>query len=122
MKVLLDDNNYILSYALIGNLGDEVEVDDPEDLEFFEPNFEAFRVESGKLIYDEDKSKEIARIRTIENLTSRRISECFNVINRSQLWYNTLSEDQKAELQVWYQAWLDVTDTLVVPTKPDWLR
>ena len=54
-------------------------------------------------------------------LRSQRETECFPIINRGQLWYDTLTEEQKAELKEWYIAWLDVTDTLVVPNKPNWI-
>lgn len=51
-----------------------------------------------------------------------RNSECFDYINRGQLWYNTLTDEQKSELNTWYHAWLDVTVTLMPPTKPIWLK
>ena len=57
----------------------------------------------------------------INNLRSKRETECFPIINRGQLWYDTLSEQQKAELKEWYIAWLNVTDTLIIPNKPNWL-
>ena len=57
----------------------------------------------------------------IHNLRAKRETECFPIVNRGQLWYDTLNEEQKAELKEWYIAWLDVTDTLVVPNKPDWI-
>jgi hypothetical protein len=50
-----------------------------------------------------------------------RDTECFAVINRSFLWYSNLSEEQKLELQTWYQAWLDITETRKIPAKPTWL-
>lgn len=59
------------------------------------------------------------------NQTALRLArevECFKFVNRGPLWYNTLSEDQQAELATWYQAWLDVTETGLVPTKPEWLK
>lgn len=55
-------------------------------------------------------------------LRRRREKQCFSVINRGQIWYDTLTESQKAELRVWYKAWLDVTKTLVEPQKPEWLK
>lgn len=55
-------------------------------------------------------------------LRARRQSICFPIINRGQLWYDTLSKSQKEELQVWYKAWLDVTETLTEPVKPEWLK
>ena len=58
----------------------------------------------------------------IEDLRMRREYECFPFVNRGSLWYDTLTADQKAEFQEWYQAWLNVTETLVAPIKPEWLK
>lgn len=57
-----------------------------------------------------------------EDLRYRREYECFPYINRGQFWYDTLTEQQKSEFQAWYQAWLNVTETLIAPTKPLWLN
>lgn len=46
----------------------------------------------------------------------------FSIINRGNAWYNTLTEIQKQQLQKWYKEWLDVTDTLIEPIKPEWLK
>lgn len=51
-----------------------------------------------------------------------REKECFSIINRGTLWYDTLSVSQLAELKNWYIAWLNVTDTFVIPEKLDWLN
>lgn len=55
------------------------------------------------------------------NLRAKRETECFPIINRGQLWYDTLAKQQIVELKEWYIAWLDVTDTLIIPNKPNWL-
>lgn len=47
--------------------------------------------------------------------------ECFSVINRGRLWYDALTEEQLSELQSWYRAWLDGTNTQTIPEKPEWL-
>ena len=57
----------------------------------------------------------------VKVLRQLRQKECFNIINRGDLWYKRLTEGQKVELDNWYQAWLDVTVTLIIPTKPLWL-
>lgn len=54
-------------------------------------------------------------------LRRMRQKYCFSVINRGQLWYDTLTAEQKVELKAWYAAWLDVTKTLVEPATPAWL-
>ncbi len=50
-----------------------------------------------------------------------RETECFPVINRGQLWYSHLTDSQLEELKAWYEAWLNVTKSLNIPTKPSWL-
>ena len=57
----------------------------------------------------------------LENLRSRREFECFPIINRGQLWYNNLTDAQVEELKIWYQSWLDVTETKIIPNKPNWV-
>jgi hypothetical protein len=51
-----------------------------------------------------------------------RNQHCFSIINRGRLWYDTLNETQIEELKTWYMAWLDVTETKVIPDKPSWLK
>ena len=57
-----------------------------------------------------------------EKFRQRREEECFPVINRGKLWYETLTDEQVVALKKWYQDWLDVTDTRIVPEKPEWLK
>ena len=57
----------------------------------------------------------------LDVLRKQRETECFDIVNRGMVWYDTLTAEQKQELAEWYRAWLDVTDTLVIPTKPSWL-
>lgn len=45
----------------------------------------------------------------------------FSIINRGPAWYNSLTEEQKQELQIWYQAWLDSPETLIEPSTPTWI-
>lgn len=55
-------------------------------------------------------------------LRNQREVECFSIINRGKLWYDSLDENQTIELNTWYQAWLDVTETRVIPIRPEWLE
>lgn len=57
----------------------------------------------------------------IEFLRAYRNDVCFSVINRGKLWYDTLSEVQLQELKVWYEEWLKVTSTKIIPTTPSWV-
>ena len=57
-----------------------------------------------------------------DSLRARRQRECFNIVdNRSQLWWNKLTDVQRNEIEEWYEAWLSVTETKVIPQKPSWL-
>lgn len=79
--------------------------------------------ENGHIVIDEEaeKSTEYIEIKK-EQLRKQREVECFNYVNRGSLWYVKLSEKQVEELEKWYEAWLNVTETLEAPTKPEWLK
>lgn len=62
------------------------------------------------------------KLKRKEDLRFRRETECFMVINRGYLWYDTLTAAQRDELKMWYEAWLNITKTLIVPVKPEWLK
>lgn len=74
----------------------------------------------GELIYNQEY--ELPDI--INKLRAQREYECFPFINRGQLWYtlNVNTDEKLQELMDWYKAWLDVTTTLVIPEKPEWLE
>lgn len=55
------------------------------------------------------------------HLRAKRVPYCFDIVNRGQVWYDTLSDDQRDELKIWYQGWLDAPQSLKEPTQPDWL-
>lgn len=57
----------------------------------------------------------------ISYIRDRRAKECFPIINRGKLWYDKLTPEQFNELSIWYQAWLDATETSKIPEKPEWL-
>jgi len=73
----------------------------------------------------EDGSCTMKRCFDTENpsyIRTKRFQECFSIINRGAFWYDQLSKEQKAELRVWYQAWLDAPSTKIIPEKPAWLK
>lgn len=65
-----------------------------------------------KVLNEQEELLKLRRLRSIE---------CFPIINRGKLWYNCLTHTQRAELKNWYFSWLDVTETRVIPKKPEWL-
>ena len=79
-----------------------------------------FDVENNCVIeYDNTEDLRIAKL---EELRQRREQECFTIINRGKLWYDTLTEEQIQELNEWYIKLLDSTITLEEPQKPEWLK
>lgn len=123
MQVIFDEHGYVYAYALIGSFGsDAVEVKEPENLYDFENNYSSYYLSDGNvLVKSDDKQKEIEDQRELASLRSQREKVCFPYINRGELWYSKLTAEQKDELDVWYQAWLDVTETRIVPDTPEWL-
>lgn len=69
-----------------------------------------------------EKEEEYLTQQNIKNLRNKREAICFSVINRGGLWYEKLTNSQKTELSEWYDAWLEVTETLIEPQTPSWIK
>lgn len=69
---------------------------------------------NGESIQSTEELRELYRV--------RRENECFPIINRGKAWYNRLSAQQEQELAEWYDKWLNVTETMEVPSPPSWLN
>ena len=123
MQVILNEQGYVKAYALIGGFGSpSIEVNEPENIDDFENNYRSYYLsEDNILVKSDDRQKEIENERELVDLRSQRAKLCFPYINRGELWYSLLSDDQKSELTAWYQAWLDVTTTKIIPKTPEWL-
>ena len=122
MKALLDDKGFIISYALVGNLVDGIDLPDPEDIAHFEEHFAAYQVRDGTAAFDSEHDEALQTEAKKAEFRLRRETECFSVINRGQLWYEGVSITQLLELRQWYKAWLNLTETMVVPERPAWLE
>ena len=57
-----------------------------------------------------------------EFLRREREKVCFPIVNRGKVWYDMLSAEQIGELKIWYDKWLNVTETLQIPATPSWLN
>lgn len=121
MKVLLNEQGYVESYALEGELVDALETAEPNDLSHFEKHFTSYRMRDGALVFDDAKAAAEQAEAAKTAYRQRRQTECFPVINRGRLWYDALTEEQLSELKTWYRAWLDGTNTQTIPEKPEWL-
>lgn len=119
MKYIKKDENGIVVAA------SEFQFDDSYELsaEEYEVGFD------GKLYSQTEMESEkyITQKSVFENDTQKNIirwqreTECFSIINRGALWYEKLTTDQKEELSVWYQQWLDAPKTNIIPDAPIWL-
>lgn len=123
MQVILNEQGFVDAYALIGSFSyDAATVNEPENIDDFENNYRSYYLSDGNiLVKSDDKQKEIENECENAILRSQREKDCFSYINRGYLWYSKLTKKQKEELNSWYQTWLDVTKTKVVPEKPEWL-
>ena len=122
MKVLLNDNGFITNFAIVGDLIDGLEVQDPTNEEHFFDHFSSYRVVDGVVVFDETKDIEVKTEESMQEYRIRREKECFPIINRGKLWYDTLTDEQTSELNKWYHEWLDGTPTQTIPTRPTWLK
>ena len=138
-KIILsfDSLGYITEYTTFGARIPEKEyvldtdtlevIPDSSDQYEFDPKFEfenavCYKLQNNFLVYDEQKAQLQTYNKNNEDFRMRRAMECFPIINRGQLWYESLSNSQREELKNWYQSWLDVTETQVVPQKPAWIE
>lgn len=122
--ITVDENNYITGlYVGDGfSIADGIEVALPFDADELFSNIGVYRYVGGEFIKDEKKAVTKADEDALAELRGRRKTECFTVINRGQLWYAQLTEAQAAELAEWYHAWLDVTESRVIPETPAWVQ
>lgn len=121
MQIVTDEQGFVLSFAYVGTLVGGIEVPEPDNIEQFLHQFYAYQIQDGKLVYNSDAYEAHAMEELKSEYRQRREKECFSVINRGQLWYEGVSISQLLELRQWYKAWLNVTETMVVPEKPAWL-
>ena len=70
------------------------------------------------LVLDADKLKSDADAAELTVIRRRRATECIAYINRGELWYSLLTDDQKAELATWYLSYLDPPETLIITATP----
>ena len=103
-------------------LGIEISLEEFDALMCQQAKGKELKVVDGKVVAVEIVEPPKTQEEIIEELRQRREQECFTIINRGSLWYATLTDEQVEELNKWYRDWLNVTDTLIVPDKPIWLK
>jgi hypothetical protein len=114
-------NGYITGYATIGGFPDGIEVDESFLEQMEEDKIGFYKYENGAAVLDEEKWNTAQTLSSQNEIRQRRESECFPIINRGKPWYDTLTEEQLTELNIWYKKWLDAPETNILPEKPNWL-
>ena len=100
----------------------------------FKVNMIFYRYENGQLFYDENlkiayDNTQINKQKEDEfnDLIYKRESLFKKYVDRSPMFYEKLTPEQKQELQVWYNIWCDMpitfeNGTWVEPPIPEWLK
>lgn len=112
---LADDNKTICSVSC-DKIDNSIEID--TEIPIDDLSFGGYEYVDGQIVknderYNEFKSNEIRELRE---------DVCFPIINRGELWYRTLTDEQVEELNQWYVNWLDAPQTKNIPEKPTWLN
>ncbi len=124
----LDENGYIISTAqekFDGFVETDIAVEDfMKDFANVSVTDGYHKFENGAIVKGEGSEVLIAAARKFEadELRVVREKECFPIINRGKLWYDTLSKAECEDLKAWYLDWLNVTKTLIIPPKLFWLK
>jgi len=115
---------YITGWATLGGFDGGVEAPDGV-LDECDPDALArgcYRWVDGAAVLDAEKlDGQLAAERATE-IRARRADECFSLINRGSLWYDRLTPEQTAELDEWYQSWLDAPATGIIPEPLEWIK
>lgn len=123
---VIDENNNVIALAKYT----KIKIDGYETIEL-EEELDHKQIEGFVYNRDEHKilfSNERYNFCMNENkkwdLRNKREEECFSIVNRGDIWYKNYvnTPEREDEFNAWYQAWLDVTDTMVEPIKPDWIK
>lgn len=120
MIIQIDDNNNVIGYSNYSLYMEpderNIEIDELDVPDDFFKDYLKYSYRDKKLFKHSTLSS-----REQENIRSKRIKECFSIINRGKAWYDMLNAEEKEELGKWYHEWLDATDTGVIPDLPSFL-
>lgn len=123
--VILDENNNVIAIAdgfkiemegcVTKELNEVLDHDKIDGLVWSE--------DEGKIVFSNTRFEARKLQIKKEDLRNAREEVCFSVVNRGDIWYDKYvnTEERAREFEEWYQAWLDVTDTLVEPETPNWI-
>ena len=126
----IDKDNFIIDVGwgekcLEGMIEIEDELIPREFLDDYAKNdgsFQAWKYEDNNFNYSKDKYKNLQNKILIEELRTRRETECFHVIDKGPFFFEQFNENELKQIKEWRVKWLKVTDTLKVPKKPSFLQ
>ena len=81
MKILLDENNYIISYVIIGDVHNGIEINIDENI-FYKP-CQFYKYENNSIIFDTEKYQKYLDKQNI----NKEISELQKEINEINVWF-----------------------------------
>ena len=81
MKILLDENNYIISYVIIGDVQNGIEINIDEDI-FYKP-CQFYKYENNSIVFDDNKYQKYLDKQNI----NKEISELQKEINEINVWF-----------------------------------
>lgn len=87
-------------------------------------NIDGYIWQDNEVVFSEERYQRRQHENKQWDLRNKRDTECFSIINRGDAWYQmyVTTDERKQELAEWYNAWLDVTETMVEPEKPSWIE
>lgn len=116
MKIQIDEKGYVQNFVLVGEgSACNINVAEPDNFSSNLQYYRAWKYDGEKIVFDSVRAYELENDFKKNDVREDRARKCFSVINRGELWYARLTEEQKAELEIWYQEWLDAPQTGVEP-------
>lgn len=118
MFLQLDEDNYVVGYAMVGGVVGGVEVMDSM-LDQIEPSKIGFYTYvDGVITLDQERYTASIIDTSKDVIRERRGAECFQIINRGRPWYDLWTAPQYTSIKTWYQGWLDAPASGVIPVRP----
>lgn len=129
MQIAIDENKYIISWVDGGTIEPAAGltiVDVTSVPGNFITEWTHYQYINGQFIFTEGFISEADK----EALRARRQKECFDIISHGSFIIKLLENvadipsftQRLNEFQQWYQGWLDVTETNIIPQYPTWIQ
>ena len=127
MLICIDEAGRITGYATLGGIEGGIEAPDTA-LDGIPPEYRSdqylrcYRWDGAQVTLDAEALTGVLQGEAIERIRMRRVAECFAIIDRGRLWYESLTPEQLAELAAWRETWLTAPETGMAPERPAWIK